>query len=833
MWGFMTEDKSKPDQTMEDSESAEGDDDVIELEDSAENESFDDEPLLELVLEAEPEECPVAVAAEPEEEHDENEPFLLDNIIGDDIDDPELSSFEETILLEDIAGEALINDEDVADFDSETDEEAALSIEIPPEDEGDDVIDLDTDAIAPPRKTDDLSETAKDHISEQENGDVIDLDMESVAVNRDTPEILAQPLSKEKDEDVIELKADTETDDVKAEEFPLEKDEDVIELKADTETDDVVDVKEDEDREPDEFAGTDEETIFAPYDIEDNEDVAEPDAGEEKDILDLEAENIIASDSMPGDAVVEPVETAEETIFLGDADHVPDAPEPKKKQEPFASADEETIFAPYDIEDNDGIPEPDAGEEKDILDLEAENILASDFMPGDAVAEPVETAEETIFLGDADHVPEPAYAEKKQEPVASSDEETIFAPYDIEDNEGIPEPDAGEEKDILDLDAENILASHDLEKPEGLHFRFGGQQVAHPTGLPLRDEDSHLILSGGMDDAETIIMSHSLEHDDLPEFRQRVEGNGIVGVRKLTPTYTDDDTDDDADMGEILLTDDDIVALPDEAPLPPEKLSKIQHSESPPEEEVIDLGEDSIVEPEPRPKPKAPADEEAEDTPPFDMEEIFDPDDNATIIASYPLSAAQKIKEPEPEDSADDILPAQFLAGDTEGYQQQEKDLLELLEMDLDMKAYPPDPLFSDEIKEAEKEKQILKTDEFPKFPADADEDAGSQKLSQDAETEVVSPVETMVVEPVETMVVSPVETEIPLQDLEKEIASYPPEQLEAVLEQVIRRVFSEKAFSEKIEGKLVEVIEKAVAKEIDRLKDVLFEDIADDDILN
>ena len=57
-----------------------------------------------------------------------------------------------------------------------------------------------------------------------------------------------------------------------------------------------------------------------------------------------------------------------------------------------------------------------------------------------------------------------------------------------------------------------------------------------------------------------------------------------------------------------------------------------------------------------------------------------------------------------------------------------------------------------------------------------------------------------------------------------------PPEQLEAILEQVIKKVFSEKMFSEKIENKLVEVIEKAVANEMDRLKDVLFEDLADED---
>ncbi|OQX25268.1 MAG: hypothetical protein BWK80_16580 [Desulfobacteraceae bacterium IS3] len=361
------------------------------------------------------------------------------------------------------------------------------------------------------------------------------------------------------------------------------------------------------------------------------------------------------------------------------------------------------------------------------------------------------------------------------------------------------------------------LDDQDAEKSDFL------RQPGAPKNL--RDEDSHLILSGGMDDAETVIMPHRLEHDDLHEFRQRVEGNvgGIVGVRKLTPTYTDDDADDDADMGEILLTDDDIVALPDEAPLPPEKLSKIQHSESPPEDEVIDLGEDSVVEPPSQPKVKA--EDDPEDTPPFDVEEAFEPDDNATII----MSADAQIKALKPEDSADDILPSEFLAGDTEGYQQQEKDLLELLEMDLDMKADQIEHLFFDEIKETEKEKETSKTDDIPKPPGNEDVVLPvHQKPQKDAATEKKAVKKT-----VEKKQLPEISEEIPFQDLEKEISSYPPEQLEAVLEQVIKRVFSEKAFSEKIEGKLVEVIEKAVAKEIDRLKDVLFEDIADDDILN
>lgn len=43
--------------------------------------------------------------------------------------------------------------------------------------------------------------------------------------------------------------------------------------------------------------------------------------------------------------------------------------------------------------------------------------------------------------------------------------------------------------------------------------------------------------------------------------------------------------------------------------------------------------------------------------------------------------------------------------------------------------------------------------------------------------------------------------------------------------------MFSEKVFSEKIEAKLIDVIEKAVAKEIEQLKDDWFiEDVVDDE---
>ncbi len=323
-----------------------------------------------------------------------------------------------------------------------------------------------------------------------------------------------------------------------------------------------------------------------------------------------------------------------------------------------------------------------------------------------------------------------------------------------------------------------------------------------------------------MEDVETIIMPHSLEDADFPE---------NIRSKPSNLKSASEDIDLQEDMGEILLTDDDIVDLPTEAILSSEELPKTKDDKTPPDDEVIDLGEDSIVEAVIQPKVKA--GEEPEDTPPFDMEEVFNLDDNATIIMSDIAPPADtEIKGLKPEDSADDILPAEFLAGDTEGYQQQEKDLLELLEMDLDLKSFQPEHLLFDEIKEAEKE--IEKTDDISKASGtEAFKSQEPSELKPEVKPEVKKDAVPKAADQKEET--SALSDEIPLQDLEKEISSYPPEQLEAVLEQVIKRVFSEKAFSEKIEGKLVEVIEKAVAKEIDRLKDVLFEDIADDDLLN
>jgi hypothetical protein len=837
MWGFMTEDKSKPDQTMEDVQSVEDNEELIELTDSAEAEFSDNEPLIDLMVEAEPDES--ALASEPEEEEEnDDEAVLLDNIVGEDIEDEELSHFEETILLDDIADEVLISDEDVVDLDAETDEEADLSPEAFPEAEGDDVIDLDADAIAAPRMADGHLKTAENNLSEseEENGDVIDLDADAIAAPRmadghlktaennlseseeengdvidlDTDAIAGSGDLEEKEEDVIELDVESVSDgnDVKEE----KEEEDILEPDVESAGGEH-DAETDKDREPEEFTDSDAETIIAPYGLEETvlmqPDVPKFDAGEEKDFIDLEAENILASDFSPGK------HDAEETIFLGDAaGDAEDIPEPpragraEKKQAEYVSSDEETIIAPYDIED-DSVLKPDA-EEKDFIDLEAENILASDFSPGE------HDAEETIFLGDAagdaEDIPEPpraGRAEKKQTEYVSSDEETIIAPYDIEDD-SVLKPDA-EEKDFIDLEAENILASDfslgDFEKSDF-------PREAGPKKL--RDEDS----LDGMEDVETIIMPHSLEDADFPE---------NIRSKPSNLKSASEDIDLQEDMGEILLTDDDIVDLPTEAILSSEELPKTKDDKTPPDDEVIDLGEDSIVEAVIQPKVKA--GEEPEDTPPFDMEEVFNLDDNATIIMSDIAPPADtEIKGLKPEDSADDILPAEFLAGDTEGYQQQEKDLLELLEMDLDLKSFQPEHLLFDEIKEAEKE--IEKTDDISKASGtEAFKSQEPSELKPEVKPEVKKDAVPKAADQKEET--SALSDEIPLQDLEKEISSYPPEQLEAVLEQVIKRVFSEKAFSEKIEGKLVEVIEKAVAKEIDRLKDVLFEDIADDDLLN
>ncbi|OQY58469.1 MAG: hypothetical protein B6245_11700 [Desulfobacteraceae bacterium 4572_88] len=217
--------------------------------------------------------------------------------------------------------------------------------------------------------------------------------------------------------------------------------------------------------------------------------------------------------------------------------------------------------------------------------------------------------------------------------------------------------------------------------------------------------------------------------------------------------------------------------------------------------------------------------EDADGEPPVDIEDLLKLDvgpeadaDEAEIAeedADAVAVAASHTEINAHEDSESNI--DDFMDEESLGYKQQEEDFMDLLEISPDPKSDVANDLFDDDDDDTEdKESPEEPSEERDIAPAEPPPSELEEKLKELQDEPPVADDKT------------PDEFSIPY--LPSALSPSNPEQLEAVLEQVIKKVFSEKEFSEKIETKLVEVIEKAVAKEMDRLKDVLFDDIADED---
>ena len=804
-------DKKKNDQILQE-EQATDDLEIIELIDSAD---ADDGEVIELTDKSFSEQ---EKAAEPDSDDDAE-----DAVIPEDSDGP--------VLLDDIAGEILTGDEELIEFD---------------------------EMIS-------LNDIAEEDV--MEDGEVIDLEVADVTDHQDVTDLLPDDVSPgdEREFAESEIEESAAMDDMdeniadSADIVPDEDDEDVIasdmkNIRASSDSDEPVLLRESsggagENENADDF--DDAETMFAPPDLDDT-------AGKDDDIVALEDEATIIA---PPDL--------DETIFLRDDDEKQDIPPVRDSY----SDDEATIIAPPDLDETiflrDDDEKPDLLDDDDIIDLndEAAIIEQSDL-------------DETIFLRDDDekHVPKPGLGnenrmpglgnEKEIPPVRDSDsysddEATIIAPPDLDETIFLGDdekPDQHDGDDIIDLNDEAAIVERS-DPDETIFLRDDDEKHVPKLGLgnenrmpergngnpPVRDSDSY---SG---DEATIIAPPDLdggdffgdddEKQDMPDDddiidlsdEESIEPDSdetifIQDVAKKAVRQKEDDSSGLSDPdGTILFQDEakkateayDIIELSPENIVAPPKIEDPTLSG-----EVISRRNKNVADqrlshsdrddgngdrPEDTGTPITDIDDviRLADKASTDFKPASEPDRKGIAAGSDDIlfgSEAEALLSESPYLSDD--IPE--IRDDKSESERRDKDLPDLIADDLKEQSGSPESA-SDEA-----EKNIPA--EIPSILQKKDDTAAEAQPSdsKDIKEEINQK--------------KPSDSAPRVRHLPDSVSLPPPEQLEAILEQVIKKVFSEKMFSEKIENKLVEVIEKAVANEMDRLKDVLFEDLADED---
>ncbi|OQX11185.1 MAG: hypothetical protein BWK80_44995 [Desulfobacteraceae bacterium IS3] len=535
------------------------------------------------------------------------------------------------------------------------------------------------------------------------------------------------------------------------------------------------------------------------------------------------------------------------------------------------SDDEATIIAPPDLDETiflrDDDEKPDLLDDDDIIDLndEAAIIEQSDL-------------DETIFLRDDDekHVPKPGLGnenrmpglgnEKEIPPVRDSysdsdDEATIIAPPDLDETIFLGDdekPDQQDDDDIIDLNDEAAIVERS-DPDETIFLRDDDEKHVPKLGLgnenrmpergngnpPVRDSDSY---SG---DEATIIAPPDLdggdffgdddEKQDMPDDddiidlsdEESIEPDSdetifIQDVAKKAVRQKEDDSSGLSDPdGTILFQDEakkateayDIIELSPENIVAPPKIEDPTLSG-----EVISRRNKNVA--DQRLSHSDRDDDRPEDTgtPITDIDDVIrladkastdfkpasEPDRKGIAAGSDDIlfgSEAEALLSESPYLSDD--IPE--IRDDKSESERRDKDLPDLIADDLKEQSGSPESA-SDEA-----EKNIPA--EIPSILQKKDDTAAEAQPSDSKD-----------IKEEEIHQKKPSDSAPRVRHLPDSVSLPPPEQLEAILEQVIKKVFSEKMFSEKIENKLVEVIEKAVANEMDRLKDVLFEDLADED---
>ncbi len=495
----------------------------------------------------------------------------------------------------------------------------------------------------------------------------------------------------------------------------------------------------------------------------------------------------------------------DETIFLGDDDekHVPKQGLGNEKKQGLGnenelpvrdsySDDEATIIAPPDLDETiflgDDAEKPDQQDDDDIIDLndEAAIIEQSDF-------------DETIFLRDDDekHVPKQGLGNEKKQglgnekrtpergnrnepPVRysdsySGDEATIIAPPDLDGGDffgaELKKQDQQDDDDIIDLSDEESI------KPDSDETIFI-QDVARKAVRQKEDD------SNGLSDPDGTILFQD-------EAKKATEAYDII---ELSP--------------------ENIVAPPplEDPTLSGEVISKrnkkvadhgILHSDR--DEGTGERPEDT-------------------GTPITDIDDVIRLADKAST--DFKPAAAGKNLSAESDDilfgsEAEALLSeSPYLSedipeirDDKSESQRRDKGLSDLIADDLKQQSGSPESASDD------REGNQYIPAEIPARVLQKEDDTAAEAQPSDSKD---------IKEEIHQK--KPSDSAPRVRHLPDSVSLPPPEQLEAILEQVIKKVFSEKMFSEKIENKLVEVIEKAVANEMDRLKDVLFEDLADED---
>ncbi len=788
-------DKKKNDQILQEDQATD-DLEIIELTDSAD---ADDAEFIELTDSADKSFSEQEKITEPDSDDDAEIA-----VIPEDSDDP--------VLLDDIAGEILAGDEELIEFD-----EMISLDDIAEEDvmEDEEVIDLDAADVTDHQN---VTDSLPDDVSPGDEGEFAESEIEKSAAMNDMDENIADSADIGTDED--------------------EDDEDVIELdmkniRASSDSDEPVLLREsagstDENENADDF--DDAETIFAPTDLDDK-------AGKDDDIVALEDEAAIiappdldetillhdtAEDkrfaksfygagtaekeddivALEDEATIIAPPDLDETIFLRDDDerqatHVPkqglgnENEPPVRDPDPY-SDDEATIIAPPDLDETiflgDDSEESDQHDDDDIIDLndEAAIIEQSDF-------------DETIFLRDDDekHVPKQGLGNEKKQglgnekrtpergnrnepPVRysdsySGDEATIIAPPDLDGGDffgaELKKQDQQDDDDIIDLSDEESI------KPDSDETIFI-QDVARKAVRQKEDD------SNGLSDPDGTILFQD-------EAKKATEAYDII---ELSP--------------------ENIVAPPplEDPTLSGEVISKrnkkvadhgILHSDR--DEGTGERPEDT-------------------GTPITDIDDVIRLADKAST--DFKPAAAGKNLSAESDDilfgsEAEALLSeSPYLSedipeirDDKSESQRRDKGLSDLIADDLKQQSGSPESASDD------REGNQYIPAEIPARVLQKEDDTAAEAQPSDSKD---------IKEEIHQK--KPSDSAPRVRHLPDSVSLPPPEQLEAILEQVIKKVFSEKMFSEKIENKLVEVIEKAVANEMDRLKDVLFEDLADED---
>ena len=792
-------DKKKNDQILQE-EQATDDLEIIELIDSAD---ADDGEVIELTDKSFSEQ---EKAAEPDSDDDAE-----DAVIPEDSDGP--------VLLDDIAGEILTGDEELIEFD---------------------------EMIS-------LNDIAEEDV--MEDGEVIDLEVADVTDHQDVTDLLPDDVSPgdEREFAESEIEESAAMDDMdeniadSADIVPDEDDEDVIasdmkNIRASSDSDEPVLLRESsggagENENADDF--DDAETMFAPPDLDDT-------AGKDDDIVALEDEATIIA---PPDL--------DETIFLRDDDEKQDIPPVRDSY----SEDEATIIAPPDLDETiflrDDDEKPDLLDDDDIIDLndEAAIIEQSDL-------------DETIFLRDDDekHVPKPGLGNEKEIPPVrdsysdSDDEATIIAPPDLDETIFLGDdekPDQHDGDDIIDLNDEAAIVERS-DPDETIFLRDDDEKHVPKLGLgnenrmpergngnpPVRDSDSY---SG---DEATIIAPPDLDGGDFfgddDEKQDMPDDDDIIDLSDEESIEPDSDETifiQDVAKKAVRQKEDDSSGLsdPDGTILFQDEAKKATEAY-----DIIELSPENIVAP-----PKI-------EDPTLSGEVISRRNKN---VADQRLSHSDR-DDDRPEDTGtpitdiDDVIRLADKAStdfkpasepDRKGIAAGSDDILFGSEAEA---LLSESPYLSDDIPEIrdDKSESERRDKDLPDVIADdLKEQSGSpESASDEAEKNIPAEIPSILQKKDDTAAEAqpsdskdikeeinqkkPSDSAPRVRHLPDSVSLPPPEQLEAILEQVIKKVFSEKMFSEKIENKLVEVIEKAVANEMDRLKDVLFEDLADED---